>query len=98
MATSKRKPTRIPKLQHHKPTGQAKVVLSGRTFYLGPYGSDEAEVQYRALTTEWLQNGRMLLPEPEEITVTELIAQYVHHTEAYYDVAHAPGPQRRRMT
>ena len=36
----------IPSVVHHKPTGQARVRIAGKDFYLGRYGSKEARAAY----------------------------------------------------
>jgi hypothetical protein len=36
------KPVREPKYGEHKATGQARVVIGGKTHYLGRYGSRES--------------------------------------------------------
>lgn len=42
-----------PKYGHHKPSGQARVVLNGRHYYLGPYGSPESRTEYAKLIAGW---------------------------------------------
>jgi hypothetical protein len=37
----------------HKPTGQARVRIGQRDYYLGEYGSPESRDQYDALIAEW---------------------------------------------
>lgn len=39
----------IPAYLLHKPTGQARVRINGKDFYLGPYGSDESRRKYGEL-------------------------------------------------
>jgi hypothetical protein len=53
---------RVPAVVHHRPTGQARLRIDGRDFYLGPFGSEEAEENYRRVVAEWLSTG--VLPEP----------------------------------
>jgi len=74
---------RVPSYCKHKPTGQAKVVLNGKTFYLGRYGSAASKQAYDRLVQEWLAAGRQL-PGREELTVSELILAYWRHAEVYY--------------
>jgi hypothetical protein len=45
---------RIPKLTHHKASGQAVVRLSGSDCYLGPWGSRTARDEYDRRIAEWL--------------------------------------------
>ncbi|MFI5378366.1 MAG: hypothetical protein ACHRHE_03590 [Tepidisphaerales bacterium] len=39
----------VPKMSHHKASGQAIVRLDGRDFYLGPWKSKAATVEYDRL-------------------------------------------------
>jgi len=47
---------RIPKRGVHAATGQARVVIEGRTLYLGRAGPD-ADERYRQLIAEWLDRA-----------------------------------------
>jgi integrase len=48
----------VPKLQHHKATGQARVTLAGRDFYCGRWGSKDAIAKYHRLLAEYFNaNG-----------------------------------------
>ena len=58
----KRKRQRIPKMGRHS-SGQARVKLNGRVFYLGAHGSVEAQRRYTDLLNRWLDNGRKPLVE-----------------------------------
>ena len=46
------KQIRRPAYQLHKATGQAKVRIDGRDFYLGLYGSPESRERYDELVAE----------------------------------------------
>ncbi len=43
------KSRRIPAYTHHKPTGQARVRINSKSFYLGKYGSPESHDRYDSL-------------------------------------------------
>ena len=43
----------VPSYLRHKATGQARVVIGGKTYYLGPYGSEESRAEYGRLLAEW---------------------------------------------
>lgn len=60
-----------PQLRRHT-SGQARVTLSGKTYYLGRYDSIEAQERYLELVKRWEANGRKRL-EPAK-TVVELEA------------------------
>ena len=36
----------VPKLQHHKATGQARVTIAGRDYYCGRWGSKDSIAEY----------------------------------------------------
>ncbi len=41
-----RKKSAVPSYLLHKPTGQARVRVDGRDYYLGPYGSEESRIKF----------------------------------------------------
>ncbi len=43
----------VPKLQHHKATGQAGVLIAGRDYYRGRWGSKAAIAKYHRLLAEY---------------------------------------------
>lgn len=49
---------RVPSYMLHRPTGQARVRLGGRDFYLGPHGSPESRQEYDRVVAEWLSARR----------------------------------------
>jgi hypothetical protein len=49
---------RVPSYRLHKGSGQAVVVLGGRSIYLGKFGTTASKVEYRRVTAEWLANDR----------------------------------------
>jgi len=50
----------VPKLQHHRATGQARVKIAGRD-YCGSWGSKAAVAKYQRLIAEYL-NGNEVTP------------------------------------
>jgi integrase len=84
-----RKP-KIPSYRLHKASGQAVVVLNGRSHYLGVYESPESKTRYEQVVAEWLACNRQ--PEPEQaagssgtgISVSELILRYYTFAQSYY--------------
>ena len=83
----------VPKLVHHKASGQARVRIDGRDIYLGAFGSDEADEAYRRLTGEYLLTGRLPASGPAEPpagiddpgpSVNETILAYVRFARRYY--------------
>ncbi len=54
----------VPKLQHHKATGQARVKIAGRDHYCGKWGSKAAIAKYHRLIAEYF-NGHGAPPIAE---------------------------------
>lgn len=84
---------RIPKMTHHKASGQAVVRLSQRDHYLGNWGTNTAKAEYDRLVAEWLANGRRALggdgadrggPAGDGKEVAEILAAFLDHAERYY--------------
>ncbi|MCA3009531.1 MAG: tyrosine-type recombinase/integrase [Phycisphaerales bacterium] len=77
----KAKRRRLPGMTMHS-TGQARVRLSGKVHYLGPWGSAESHARYAELIREWEANGReaigprALTAAEATLTVRDLVAQY----------------------
>ena len=78
------KTDRIPKYRYHKATGQALVVLDGKTIYLGPHGTAESRANYDRMVAEWLANHRTLVRPDEPLTVAELLLKYWRFAQGYY--------------
>jgi integrase len=76
--------SRVPKLSHHKASGQAVVRLSGKDHYVGRFGTPEAEAEYGRLLAAWFLSGRQLVTGNDEISVNELMLAYWKHCEKYY--------------
>ena len=75
--TAKKKPA----YSCHKPTGQARVRINGKDYYLGEYGSPASYEKYEDLVTAWLRKqefSRYLL------TIDELILLYLDFATTYY--------------
>jgi integrase len=94
-SSANRPPRQPPRMVKNR--GGARVRLSGRDFYLGPWGSEAATTRYAELIAEWLQNHGSLpapqaTPDPEGATVDELIALYVK-----LELATRPASMRARI-
>ena len=77
--------TKTPSYRRHKPTDQAIVSLSGKIFYLGPYGTEASKKKYDRLIAEWLANGRRLPSAGEQgLTVGELVLRFWDFAHGYY--------------
>jgi integrase len=58
---------RLPQIRLHTPSGRARVRINGQDFWLGRFGSLEAQQKYDRLIAEYLANGRRIpeVPSPE---------------------------------
>jgi integrase len=77
----------VPRYRKHRPSGQAVVVLSGQTFYLGPHGTKASKHEYDRLVMEWLARGRQPLRrdgDVDELAVVELIDRYDQWAVGHY--------------
>jgi hypothetical protein len=89
------KKNRIPTYRHHKASGQAVVLLDGKSVYLGVWDSPVSRAKYDRVISEWLVHGRSPVCTrggPIESgatlangpTVNELILMYWRFAEGYY--------------
>jgi integrase len=86
---------RTPSLRLHKPSGRAVVTISGRDHYVGKWGSSEAQQNYDQLIGEWLAAGRPRTIA-REMTVAEVLADYLEYCETYYAPPSTDLPEIRR--
>ncbi len=75
-------PRKPPKYMLHRPSGQARVRIGGRDFYLGPFDSPESYKEYDALLAKYL-TGK-LTPTPTGITISRLAVDFVAFARGYY--------------
>ncbi|MSR48349.1 MAG: site-specific integrase [Planctomycetes bacterium] len=85
---SSSKPQRLPRLGVHAATGQARVVIEGRTIYLGKAGPNAHE-RYRELIGVWLTTGRLPDEAPAPApsltpTIGDLVARFLEAKDGYY--------------
>jgi integrase len=82
-----------PAYQLHKATGQARVKIAGRDYWLGSFGSEASHREYERLLAEWraMAPARAAGESPaappargESLTIAELMAAYWGHVRAYY--------------
>ena len=85
---------RHPKYRKHKVSGQALVTLNGKDIYLGRYGSKESRDEYDRVIAEWLVRRKQ--PDATtDLTVTELIADFLDYADRYYRRADGTPPAKR---
>ena len=84
--------SRVPKYGLHKPSGQAVVKVSGRSYYLGKHDSAESREAYAAVIADHLA-GRPIAPPRKAVdpgaiyappTVAALLDHYEKHAAVYY--------------
>ena len=78
--------TSAPSYRLHKATGQARVTINGKTYYLGKHGSEESQQKYKqALADHWNPPGTAPKPVPRQsessITVAHLAIEYAKHVK-----------------
>jgi hypothetical protein len=88
------RPSRIPSYRLHKSSGQAIIVIRGKTIYLGRHGSLESKAEYKRILAEWLAQGASSPPSGAgsspgskpgaDLTVSELILEYWAFAKDYY--------------
>jgi integrase len=80
----------VPKLLHHKSSGQGRVAYAGNEYWLGTFGSPECKRRYAALLQRLRGDEQPPAPaevreaEPGVLTVTELVERFCEHAVAYY--------------
>ncbi len=85
---------RIPRYRGYR-TGQARVTISGKTYYLRKFGTAASRQEYRTVIRERLtKSGRFApgsteaaassAPLPSGTTVNEVALAYIMHAEVYY--------------
>ncbi len=80
---------RIPKYRRYKPKDLGLVVIDGKQYYLGRYGTAESLAEYNRLIQEWLARGTLLVAEPGAgevaLTVNDLLLVFwTRHAEKHY--------------
>src|SRR5262245_37687859 len=77
-----------PAIQLHKPSGQDRIRVNGRDYYLGPHGSEESHTEYARLVTELAAQGRAGPTRRREaataFTVDELLVCWWRYAERTY--------------
>ncbi len=84
------KTLKVPTYGHHKPTGQARCYVNGKTVYLGKYGSEESRIRFGEIVAKVI-SGRPVDPfvtksaDPEAgLTINELVLAFMRHAETHY--------------
>lgn len=75
----------VPSYLRHS-SGQARVIINGKAYYLGKHGSKASKQRYDTLIAEWLASGRSTSfgIVPESVTVSHLMLDYLKHCRTHY--------------
>lgn len=74
---------KIPKYSLHKPSGQARVRINGKTYYLGVYGTPASREKYDRIIATWLSGDKAI--DRLKMTVAQLCLKYLNeHAKLYY--------------
>ncbi|EGF26820.1 tyrosine-type recombinase/integrase [Rhodopirellula baltica] len=75
----------VPSYRKHA-SGQARVTINGRDYYLGRWKSPQSIEKYNQLIGEYLGNGKSANfgHSPQQLTVAMIMADYLKHARAYY--------------
>ena len=65
----------------HRPTGQARVRIDGKDYYLGEHGTPDSFAQYEELVSQWLKKQSF---QKCLLTVDELVLLYLEFARGYY--------------
>lgn len=79
----------VPSYLLHKPSGQARVRIAGRDYYLGPYLSEQSRQKYAELIQQHFAGALVADPvHPQAtqsgISVAELVLVYLQFADAFY--------------
>lgn len=88
---------KIPSYLPHPASGQARVRVNGRDFYLGPFGSPESKQAYARFIAENFGNGEppsLAIPTGEKLCVAALIVKYDDYARSYYVKNGSPTDER----
>lgn len=76
---------KLPSYRKHS-SGQARVTINGRAYYLGRFGSKSSKQRYDSLIAEWLASGRSpsFGVTAAELTLAEVMVGYLAHCKSHY--------------
>ena len=84
------KTPKVPTYGHHKPTGQARCYVNGKTVYLGKYGSEESRFRFGEVVAKAV-SGVTIDPfvtksaDPAAgLTINELVLAFKRYAENHY--------------
>ena len=81
---------KVPAFGHHKPTGQARCYVAGKSVCLGKYGSEESRIRVGEIVAK-VVSGRPVDPfvtksaDPASgLTINELVLAFMRHADGHY--------------
>lgn len=78
-----RKPSE-PTYRHHKSSGQAITLILGKTYYLGPYGSEKSKQEYHKLLAKFHANPGSFGVDKSSLSIAEASVRFLRHCKEYY--------------
>jgi hypothetical protein len=75
----------VPSYRKHR-SGQARVTINGRDYYLGPHGTKASKAKYDRLVAEYLASGRSgsFGATADQLTMAMIVRDYLRHAKTYY--------------
>ena len=88
------KTPKVPTYGLHKPTGQARCYIHGKSYYLGKYGTEESRIRFGELVAKVVRGqpidpfagsevGSTTSPEAS-LTIHELVLAFLRHADSHY--------------
>jgi integrase len=84
---------KVPTYGHHKATGQARCYVGGKSYYLGPFGSEASRIRFGEIVAKVIGGLPIdpLAPDLTQstdstggLTVNELCLSFLRHANSYY--------------
>ena len=81
---------KLPSYRRHS-SGNARVTINGKDFYLGPYNSAASKRRYKAILAEWLAagEGESFGVAPQQLSMSQLMVDYLAYCKKHYGGAKA---------
>ena len=88
----------VPSYRKHR-SGQARVTINGRDYYLGPHGTKASRQEYDRLVAEYLASGRSgsFGATSDQITMAMLLRDYLRFAKQYYGTSPSSEVHRIKL-
>lgn len=87
---------RKPSYWLHKPTGQGRVRIKGKDYYLGEYGSEQSLRRYRQLVESLLADGDLEFIQPKAPGTSHVYL--IKHVNGLVKIGRSRKPKAREQT